>query len=742
MTRRQWGYKFFLTVFLCFLSGMLLVSCPQPTGGGEEAPEESEDGLTYVKFINKSRFDIDVYLGNPRDDKTVFAGVPAAKDTTQGILPGSEAGTPFYIVYRIKIGSVTIPYFNTASIKNQKIAEAMITPVVIPELTASPTESVYLVIQNETAEGVWLQQGDATLYAIGKREEEEQKWISAGEDGVYEFTAFPDSKSLNIIDNTKKAALPAMNFERGRIYTLRYDGKTAALLSIAPFNLDTLDKIWTIPISTVAGQFFTVGLFAPRKNPGDGYVLAGNINYAADVVTNDNIPRSSYFAAISQNGAVSGEKTVNVRDNPTRMFFRSFLEDDSGEFVFLGSSYYRENEREKVFLLGMNAGGGAVNYYYTDFIKDIDEDTQDLYSGVIVRSGPGKYGVGSSIWNREENRSSIYTANVDKVDFDEVRHTKLWESPSQNDLDLADMVYDSSQNMYILSAYEYESGTENITGSFIFFIDASAGTEKFTRIYQNKYHFNKILQAGSDYYVGGFYNNASGGYEGILHKINPATGSFVWNTPVRFPSLDNGMGSLSIKHLVEDNGKLILAGHTNADRDGWGYLPWLCAFNPDTKEKIWENIYDEYPDYEIYSAYSNGIGSYLIEIYNAESYESLLLSTDLMGKISGRKLASVPRDPKQIAAVPSFTVTFDSNTGDSSHDPPSVTIEYGNAINPLPPPVGVYYDYYYNQYYLDIDGWYYWFEGWYYEDEYGEEVPFTETTPVTRDYDLLAEWRW
>jgi hypothetical protein len=750
MAGKQWGYKFFLTVFIVFLSGMLFFSCSQPTGGGEEAPEESQDGLTYVKFVNNSRFDADVYLDNPRQDKIVFASVPSGNgDTRVKINPGSDAGTPFYIVYRFKIGSVTIPYFNTAYIKNQKIAEAMITPVVIPELTSSPTDSIYLVIQNETQDQIFLQQRDITLYAIGKQEEEEQKWIPGGEDGVYEFTVDQDKNGLNINHNTNLTALPAMPFEKGKIYSFRYDGKTAALLSIASFNPDTINKIWSIPTSTAAGKFFTVGFFAPRKNPGDGYVLTGNINYAKDTVVNDNIPRSSYLGLISQNGIVSAERTINVRDNPARMFFRSFLEDDSGEFVFLGSSYYRETEKEKVFLLSMNANGGAANYYYTDFVRDIDEDKQDLYNSAIVSSGTGKYGVGLSVWNRDENRSVMYIANVEKTAFDEVKHVKIWESPPQYDIDLGDMIYDASQNMYILSVFEYTTGSDDITGSIIFFIDASTGAQKFPPIIQNKFHFNKILKVDSDYYVGGFYNNASGNYEGILHMINPAAGTFVWNNPVRFPSLDNGMGSLSIKNLLEDNGKLILAGHTNADRiNGYGYLPWLCAFNPDTKEKIWENVYDEFPDYEIYSAYSNGIGSYLIEIYNEISYESLLLSTDLMGKISGRQLDPVPRDPKQIAVAPSFTVTFDSKvmlTADASnpsYNPPPVTVEYGGTINPLPLPVDTYYDTHTQKYIFSIDEGYYCFEGWYYDDEDGQEVPFTEATQVKRDYGLWANWRY
>jgi hypothetical protein len=714
------------------------MSCPQPSNSAEEQPQASEDGLTYVAFTNNSQFDAEVYLDNPQLDKTVFASVPAgAKDFRAAILPGSDTGTPFYIVYRIKIGSVTIPYFNTAFIKNQKIAEAMITPVGISRLTSSPTESSYLVIQNDSAEGIWLQQEDRTLYAIGKEEEETQKWILPQEDGVYEFTSPPELNNIYIIDNIRKTALPGINCEKGQIYTLRYDGKGAVLFSIAPFNMETANKIWTIPSGTSLGRFFTVGFFAPRKNPQDGYVLLGNINYAGDTVTNANIQRPSYFSTISQNGVVDHEKTIYVKDDPTRMFFKQFIEESANELVFLGDVYYRTTEREHVFLLSMDAAGMSTNYYYTDFVKDIDEDQQDLYSGVIVNTGQGKYGVALALWDRQNNLANIYLANVNKKAFDEVGHTKLWASPPEYDIEPADMIYDASHNMYILLSHQYQTGTEEITGSIIFFIDADLGTEKFNRIIQNKFILNKILKTGPDYYVGGFYNNASGNYEGILHKINPSTGSFVWNDPVRFFSLD-GSGSLSVKNLLEDDGKLILAGHTNASRGkGKGCLPWLCAFNPDRKEKIWENVYTELPDYEIFSVYPNGIGSYLIELYNNENLTSFLLSTDLMGKMSDNTLPAVPRDPKQTVAVPKFTLTFHANTEDGYDplpaDPPSMEVEYGKTIDPLPKPDPSWY-YAYTSYGILH------FKGWHYTDENWQHQPFTNTTPVTQDYDLWAEW--
>ncbi|MDR3139811.1 MAG: hypothetical protein LBT95_09115, partial [Treponema sp.] len=492
--------------------------------------------------------------------------------------------------------------------------------------------------------------------------------------GVYEFASPINLNQISIIDNIKKVTLPVINSEKERIYTLRYDGKTAALFSIAPFNLDIINKIWSIPTSDSFGSFFAVGFFAPRKNPQDGYVLTGNI-FPDQEAWRDSVdvnrpswlfsPGLPYFSAITQNGEIANEKIIRVRDNPEEIYFTSFLEESPEELIFIGSSYYAGTEREKTFLLSMSADGASTNYYYTDFVNDIDEDQYDLWNGgVIVSRGPEKYGLGMTLFERETNLAKIYVVNVDKTGFNAVQHSKLWESPPPDDISFIDMIYDSAHNMYVILGRKWEAGTEIETGSVIFFIDAVTGNAKFSPISQNRFFLNKILKVGGDYYVGGSYDSDSGAFEGILHKILPGAGQFDWSAPVRFFS-DDKNGSLSIKNLLEDDkGNLILAGLTNAKPDGWSYLPWLCAFNPGRKEIIWQNVYREIPynqdeslnNYEIYSVYPNGIGSYLIEIYNGYSGHSFLLSTDMTGKMSNKELPPVPRNLNYYPSVLSYPI--------------------------------------------------------------------------------------
>jgi hypothetical protein len=239
--------------------------------------------------------------------------------------------------------------------------------------------------------------------------------------------------------------------------------------------------------------------------------------------------------------------------------------------------------------------------------------------------------------------------------------------------------------MFIVIVNEYSPQENNV----IFFIDDKDGHEIFPRISQNNYYYSSIVKVNNDYYISGSYTNIFRRSEGILDKLNPNTGQLEWRTnPKRFPSVD-GTGSSYIWNMLYDNGKLILSGVSNVtDDDIANCKPWLVAFNIVTQEKLWEQCYDdpEYNNFGIYSAYSNGIGSYVLELYNYDgSCESLLISTDLMGGMTDKKSEPLPRrrdlnyQLQEFASPGKFNVTIELLADVAVTPPSSLQISKGQT---------------------------------------------------------------
>jgi hypothetical protein len=401
-------------------------------------------------------------------------------------------------------------------------------------------------------------------------------------------------------------------------------------------------NIWTMPTYTEPvpkGLFLTTGLFSSRANARtDGYILSGRVNYDHGTVLSPYVGTIPYMGMISPVGEVTRERRINLRANPSGLNLLSFIE-DSNELAYVGQVYY-EDIAGRPCILSTDTDG-KENFFYDGFIDDIDNN-QELHGQKLVKWDTNSYAVGCQLRERDINaRARIYIAKVTKLSWESVTHQEFWKSPEGDDAALLDLLYDRTHNMIVVLA---DIGT----GSAVYFVNTDDGTLKYPTVYLNNYWMNGFFTAGQEYYVAGGYEGVSG-TRGFIARIDVVNGAVGTQNPWLIDPAKYGNGSGGIRYILPENdGTLILAGWCVEDNRDAGldrkYQPWLVKYDLNARKKNWEQIYDDHEGYEIYSVHHNAIGSYLLEIYNAETYHSYLISTDLLGKISGNMLSPLPRN--------------------------------------------------------------------------------------------------
>lgn len=635
-------------IFIITLTVIFGLSACDIRGNSEKDPEPppviTKDGNTFLKIQNNTGYAVNVYIETPplygntsnalwRIDKN------ASAQRELQPTPEWENGTTLYFEYLIPVGNVVIPYYpnSTEYVKIKRLTEDQVNIQEVPNLGNTKTDSIFILIQNNSRDTIWFQQGPMTWNPYGSTLRD----IPAGNDGVIVFGGNISSLNNCTIGDLTRRNFPDTTLEKGKIYTFIYDGTgSPGLFLVEYFDPDMAKNVWSIPTGTELNRSLTVGFFAPRANPNDGYLVLGNINTDNKFASNSYYKTAPYFSTIDQKGNIDVERIIPFPSpNPNQSLFRYFLEDTS-EYVFFGQR--RHEGESKPFIMGISPGGFVINYYYTGFINSIDETRQTLDSYGLVKVQNRQYGIACNAYDTTAGRS-IFIANVTTT-WNSASHSDLWRSPTELDVAIVDMIFDQDYNVYIVLAEDYEY-TEFVRRTIIYFVDAQQPqNEKFSPIIGgSNIVFKKIVKTGADYYVLGYYDNPVGRGEGLLQKLDPSTGNMAWNTPERFTPKDT-MNHLAVSNFIADNGKLILAGYTNAvDVFGTNGNPWICAFDPIERKKIWESEYTEYIDYTVSSIHANGIGSYILELYNKYNRDSLLVSIDLMGRPAAQNFESLPR---------------------------------------------------------------------------------------------------
>jgi hypothetical protein len=628
-----------------------------PNDGDKNDPDPppvvTPDGKTYLKINNTTEYAVNVYITDPplytQVPETIWR-VEKESSAQHELQPGE---TVLYFEYLIPVGSMIIPFYSksTTHVKRPVLEKGKETTQDVPALGSARTDSAFVLIRNISGDTIWLQQSLYTRNPYGASVRE----ILPHSDAIYVFDNVNSLSNCTIGDNTRRD-FPNTSLENGKVYTFIYDGKSEpGLFLVEHFDPAMAKNIWNIPFRSGENRYLTVGFFAPRAEPANGYLILGNMNATSDpqYLYNGYIKSSPYFAHITRDGNVT-EKIIPFANPANQSLITSFVE-DAGKYVFLGQQRHIGDNKPFIMSLGTNFAPG---FYYDGFDSDIDSDNEYMdawdHVGKVVLMQEGKYGVLFGIKYKNIVRDTPYLAVVTQTSFDRAVHRELWRSPDSEDAVYKDMIYDKENNRFLVLVQVWEPGDVNYLKVYAINADTTSGSYEFCHSFDRKYQYIKILKAGTGYYLCGSYKNVLGKYEGILDKLNLGTGASEWNEPVRFPSVDN-IGNVKIRNIFEDNGRFILSGMSNATYadDQYDYQngkPWICAFDIASSKKIWEQCYtdSEYHNYIVFSSYSNGIGSYILELYNRVVKTSILVSTDLMGLPAGENRNPLPYQPREV----------------------------------------------------------------------------------------------
>jgi len=648
----------FTAVLSCLL--VFFASCRSPQ---DSPPEPTPAGKTYLEIDNNTEYAVNVYINDPplyNDTSTrTLRQVPAGGSEKWELqpTPAEGSGSTLYFEYLIPVGDTIIPYYprnSAAHVKLIKLMEGQINPQEVPPLGKAQTDSIFVLIKNTSRyDTFWLLQGGTPGPLPSGSSVRD---IPAGKDALYVFDG--NSASLNgyTVGNHNRRNFPNISLEKGMVYSFIFDGNSdPGLFLLEPFDPEMRKSIWTMPSYTEPvpkGFFFTTGMLSSRANVRtDGYILSGRVNYDHDTVLSPHTGTIPYMGMISPAGEVTRERRINLRANPSGLNLLSFIE-DSNELSYVGQVYYDDIAGRPCIL--STDTDGKENFFYDGFIDDIGNN-QELHGQKLVKWDANSYAVGCQLRERDINaRARIYIAKVTKLTWELVTHQEFWKSPEGDNAALLDLLYDRTHNMIVVLA---DIGT----GSAVYFVNAQDGTLKYPTVYLNNYWMNGFFTAGNEYYVAGGYEGVSG-TRGFIARIDVVNGAVGTQNPWLIDPSKYGNGSGGIRYILPENdGTLILAGWCVEDSRNAGlsrkYQPWLIKYDLNARNKNWEQIYDDHEGYEIYSVHHNAIGSYLLEIYNAETYHSYLISTDLLGKISGNMLPPLPRN------TPLFNAAKPGNPG-------------------------------------------------------------------------------
>ena len=153
----------------------------------------------------------------------------------------------------------------------------------------------------------------------------------------------------------------------------------------------------------------------------------------------------------------------------------------------------------------------------------------------------------------------------------------------------------------------------------------------------DQFGFLGISEAGDKYYVYGEYLDINGKYSAVALRFNsdmtPDSG---------FSALyvSSDLGYTEFDDCINDDTKVIFTGTINISGE---WKPWTYAVDKNTGIKLWENIYDNTGYDTIWSIGKNSIGTLQMQLFNTGSGFSLIVNTDLLGRISGERKAAIPR---------------------------------------------------------------------------------------------------
>lgn len=630
---------------LLLAAALSLAACADAPSGSSDSPaetqsEENAEGLdpdgAYFSLTNGTGGALDLYADAARTAlvRSVAAG---ETDVFEALLADDD--NVYYLTYHVDIG-IDVPWHSSGAaaadsclVLRSERGKTVRAAVCYPD-TMSVSEA-YIVLENRSGGAVEMRRGSSVLTP----ESASSVTLNGGDSGVYkiEKTNFGNLSSFKVAETAGGAEFPlpaALDaLLSGTIYTTAFDGKRLSLVSVTPFSADTRKKIWRRKNSASAGEFFWTQVFRARHDAADGSVVLGQSQKSASSEGG-----AGRILLLDEYGATVKSAKITVtsseRGEAVSYIFRDALEASSGDFVFLLDVTYADGSAEQMIL----CYDGEISvcrwrYTFTDTMC-FRQDSR----GKLIETENGTYAVCGGKYTRDADGLTdgmAYWVGEFTCGADGGVTLKEWTGSSP--------VSGAAEQMVCSAAWDAGAGRlicagyDNFTGEYpgahrgvIFALDADFSAAETLYARGGTLFFGAACGDDGGWYACGEYADSANALHGCVVTDGTESGAE--------PSVYSTDGAHCwFNQIAAEERRIVLSGQSGASADGADSVPWVLAADRDGLT-LWENFYggsDGAAYNAVYCCMANGIGSFLMELYGAESRKSEIVSTDLLGRNTG-----------------------------------------------------------------------------------------------------------
>lgn len=598
--------------------------------GEKENPSDSSK--SYVTLINSTSSNLEVYDDSLRN--TLLATVaPGKSGKVEADFGGGITEKVLYLTYHVDVGT-DVPFYDNGSY-------AIFTSDGTKEKSVSYPEKMdikdaYIILENSSsgADGIELMRGSSPLIPCGKT----STVLSAGESAVYKISDARltnlNYSSFKIADlNGNRIPLPSSisYFEKSVIYTVSCNGKTGQLVSKTPFNAETKKKIWSRKSygASLSSEQFITHCLRSRHNAPDGSIICGVLSPVAS-----NSSQTAKIILLDEYGKKTGEHVIAISDEKlgaakTYLFY-DILETSAGDFTALVQAGFSGGEN-KIYFLTLGSSLETTKWKY-----QMDKDSSDyLFSvntkGKIAEIDENTFALCGSRNNAPFAEKISYNPSDNTVTAKYIEVQGISSNYNSENI-FTSMIYSGTD--FILTGYENFDGEYSASNPHIgtvYKIDSTL--EKAEKVYSKEnclfYGISADKKTLGKYYIcGEAVDNGN-----ALHGCFLSSEMIEKNeNPLLFRGSKNHTW---FTQLCADEDRIAFSGEASDDKSGSGGCALVMAVNA-KGEEMWRNEFVGYS--AVYSCMENGIGSFLLELFNEDSKQSKIVSSDLLGNDTGTEL--------------------------------------------------------------------------------------------------------
>ena len=626
---------------LIFLATIMLTSCVNNVGSKQDSSNignnadgsEKKDAVPSVILKNNSNFLVNVFTDSLRENQ--LCSIKAGEDFTVETFALKQE-LVFYITYIVDVG-LEIPWFSNDSFivavpKSDSMVEA-----IIKSPASMPVKNCFVIIENTSSKNIIFKQGSGELCPSNLSE---STIIVPQSKGLYEINSIYFENFSSFMIQTvegEKISFPQemQSFDEGNIYSIciaeDYVGSIDAVLkSINSFNPEIERQIWSFADSTF-NQEYCLLRPAAKKSDGvpNGSLIMGTLKkddtqIGLKKVDSFNSKNILYTAKFSHSNSVKVQRS-RVLD---------FAEDKDGSIIMLLENEFTEavenSTLKKIqFLVSYDFENKILKWNYSfPFQMIFRADCKNK----LITTDDGKIAVaGAVIKNNEMHRYfSIFDGGKEGVTG------KEYISDESTDISKGietafTSIYSDGTDFYVCGYDNCDFNySERIHKGIIWTFNSDLTEDKQVCECDNALLFciDGLHDGSSEWYACGEYCDGGKILKGffISSEIVKSGSDFI-----KFSVWTDDRPYFYLNQMCCYKNKIILAGKASSNFEGSkDSHPVILGIDRTSNKILWENLnYKNYSD--LGGIIPNGIGSYIVQLYQSKNDALHYVSADLLG---------------------------------------------------------------------------------------------------------------